>query len=300
MRERVKAVRRSRVLLVALGVFSASALLLPGCNRAIQWAMSKREFDSVPPALPSDLRAPALLLFSKTNGFRHDSIPAAVTALGALAAERGWSVFHTENGAVHRPELLARFAAVVWVSASGDNLTDEQEDALRRYVEGGGGFLGLHGTGGDFYYSWSWIPGELLRAQFIGHPMNPQFQEATLVVEDPAHPATRELPERWQHTEEWYSFERSPRDRVHVLARVEESSYVPEIRGLWLLDRDLRMGDDHPVVWCHCNGQGRVLYSALGHRDEAYADASYRSLLAGAMGWVAGLEGPGCAELGSE
>jgi type 1 glutamine amidotransferase len=60
------------------------------------------------------------------------------------------------------------------------------------------------------------------------------------------------------------------------------------------------MGEDHPVVWCHCSGRGRVLYSALGHRDEAYADPSYRSLLAGAMGWVAGLEGPGCAELAPE
>lgn len=292
--------RRRRAHPLAALALACSAISLSGCNRAIQWAMSHSDYDSVPPELPADLRAPALLLFTKTNGFRHDSIEAGATALAELAAERGWSLYRTENAAVHRPELLARFAAVIWLSASGDNLLEDQEAALRAYVEGGGGFLGIHGTGGDFYYSWDWFPTELLRAQFIGHPMNPQFQEATLVVEDPAHPATRELPERWEHTDEWYSFEQSPRDRVHVLVRVEESSYSPEIRGLWLLNADLRMGKDHPVVWCHCSGRGRVLYSALGHRDEAYADPSYRALLAGAMGWVAGLEGPGCSELASD
>ncbi len=287
--------RRARSL--ARLALVCSVFSLSGCNRLIQWAMSNPVYDEVAPALPADLPPPALLLFSKTNGFRHDSIPAGVAALSQLAAERGWSLFHTENAAVHRPELLSRFAAVIWLSASGDNLLEDQEAALRAYVEAGGGFLGLHGTGGDFYYAWDWFPRELLRAQFTGHPMNPQFQEATLVVEDPSHPATRELPERWEHLEEWYSFERSPRERVHVLARVEESSYQPEIRGLWLLNADLRMGEDHPVVWCHCTGQGRVLYSALGHRDEAWSDPSHRALLAGAIGWVAGLEGPGCEQL---
>lgn len=292
--------RRRRARVLATLALGCSAISLWGCNRAIQWAMSRSDYDAVPPELPADLRAPALLLFTKTNGFRHDSIPAGVAALGELAAERGWTLFHTENAAVHRPELLARFEAVIWLSASGDNLLEEQEVALRAYVEGGGGFLGIHGTGGDFHYSWDWFPAELLRAQFIGHPMNPQFQPATLVVEDPAHPATRELPERWEHTEEWYSFEQSPRERVHVLARVEENTYDPEVHGLGFLNADLRMGEDHPVVWCHCTGRGRVLYSALGHRDEAFADPSYRALLAGAMGWVAGLEGPGCSELASD
>lgn len=279
---------------LALG---CAALALPGCNRLIQWAMSHPVYDEVAPSLPAELPHPALLLFTKTNGFRHDSIPAGIQALGELASEHGWSLFHTENAAVHSPELLSRFDAVIWLSASGDNLLDAQEEALRAYVEGGGGFLGLHGTGGDFSYSWPWFPEELLRAQFIGHPMNHQFQQATLVVEDATHPATRGLPRRWSHTEEWYSFEKSPRDRVHVLATVEESSYSPQVRGLWFLNADLRMGADHPVIWCHCTGRGRVLYSALGHQAESYSDPAYRQVLAGAVSWVAGLAGPGCGEL---
>jgi uncharacterized protein len=112
----------------------------------------------------------------------------------------------------------------------------------------------------------------------------PQFQDGTVTTEMPDHPAMRHLPRTWQHNEEWYSFAASPRARgVDVLATVDERSYEP---GFWLDLRPLAMGADHPVIWAHAQGQGRVLYSALGHQAKTYADPRYRELLEQALIWA--------------
>ena len=134
----------------------------------------------------------------------------------------------------------------------------------------------------------------LVGALFIGHPMGPQFQDARLVVEDRAHPATRALPESFVHNEEWYSFDQSVRAKGYrVLASVDESSYSPRLQMLGM-DRDLRMGADHPVIWSHCVGRGRAFYSALGHQAKSYQVPEMEQLLGGAIAWAAGLEGEGC------
>jgi type 1 glutamine amidotransferase len=255
----------------------------------------KTAYETEPVALPADLPAPALLVFTKTNGFRHEeAIPAGVALIEAIAERRGWSVFHTESGAVHTPENLARFSAVVWHQVSGDVLDEAQKQALRAWLEAGGGWVGVHGAGGDGEYAWRWYVEELIGAQFIGHPMGPQFQDGKLVVEDRGHPATAGLPESFVHNEEWYSFDQSVRAKGYrVLATVDESTYSPRLEFLGA-DRDLRMGADHPVIWSHCAGQGRVFYSALGHQAESYALPEMEKLLEGAIAWSARLEGEGC------
>ena len=255
----------------------------------------KLEYETQAVALPGNLGRPAVLLFTKTNGFRHDEgIPAGVALIESIAKERGWSVFHTESGAVFTPENLARFDVVVWHQVSGDVLNDLQKEALKRWIEAGGGWVGVHGTGGDRSYVWPWYRDVLIGAQFIGHPMGPQFQDAALRVEDRAHPATAQLPESFVHNEEWYSFDQSVRGKGYrVLATVDESSYSPLVK-LFGSETDLHMGADHPVIWSHCVGRGRVIYSALGHQAKAYALPEMRHLLEGAIGWAARLAGEGC------
>jgi type 1 glutamine amidotransferase len=255
----------------------------------------KTAYETEPVALPADLPAPALLVFTKTNGFRHEeAIPAGVALIEAIAERRGWSVFHTESGAVHTPENLARFSAVVWHQVSGDVLDETQKAALRDWLEEGGGWVGIHGAGGDGAYVWDWYRDVLIGAQFIGHPMGPQFQDAKLVVEDRAHPATQGLPESFVHNEEWYSFDQSVRAKGYrVLASVDESTYSPRLQMLGM-DRDLAMGADHPVIWSHCVGRGRAFYSALGHQAKSYQLPEMEQLLGGAIAWAARLEGEGC------
>jgi type 1 glutamine amidotransferase len=286
-----------RRILIGVAVLLAALLVFawPTLKNAWRATHPVSVYETEPVALPTDLGAPALLLFTKTNGFRHEEgIPAGVALVEAIAKRRGWSVFHTESGAVHTPENLARFAAVVGLQESGDVLDEAQKTALRDWIEGGGGWVGVHGAGGDGKYEWRWYVEELLGAQFVGHPMGPQFQEAKLIVEDRAHPATAKLPESFAHDEEWYSFDQSVRGLGYrVLATVDESTYSPRLKMLGV-DRDLAMGADHPVIWSHCVGRGRAFYSALGHQAKSYAAPEMEHLLEGAIAWAARLEGAGC------
>src|SRR5207237_944188 len=151
---------------------------------------------------------------------------------------------------------------------SGDVLTPAQRDAFKTWLEQGGGFVGLHGAGGDPDYAWKWYVDTLIGAQFVGHTMGPQFQRARLEIVDHDHPAMRRLGANWVRTDEWYSFSSSPRAKGYrVLARLDERTYTPSMKMLpFTAGKNLRMGDDHPMVWVHCVGDGRVFYSALGHQ----------------------------------
>jgi len=231
-----------------------------------------------------------VLVFSKTDGFRHiEAIPAAKTLFSRFGVEHDWNVIFTENAAVHNADQLAKFDLVVWNSVTGDVLTDDQRAAFKAYVENGGSFLALHGSGGTQNYKWKWYADSLIGAQFTGHPMGPQFREATLQVEDRSHPSTAHLPGSFTHLEEWYSFDKSPRGKVTILATVDEADYHPDQRTF--LENmtgmgELAMGDDHPVIWHHKVGNGTAYFTALGHRGDTYADANYQTLLEQAALWL--------------
>jgi len=249
-------------------------------------------YETVPPAMPANIKRPAILIFSKTNGYREEKAVIAANAVFAdLAEKQGWGHFQTENGAAFSPQILRRFDAVVFNNVSGDVFTPEQRAALKSYIENGGGFVGVHGSGGDMSYAWQWYVDRLIGAQFIGHTMFPQFPKATLRIEDTTHPATQGMNPIWVRSDEWYAFKQSPRQKgYHVLVTIDEHSYTP--KGLF--GQDVSMHGDHPLVWWHCEGRGRVFYSALGHKPEAYAEPQYRAMLQGAIAWSMRLKGEGC------
>lgn len=260
-------------------------IIRPEWMKGPNWPMPV--YDTAAPQLPAMSGRPAILIFSKTNGYRHDHIPTSNAAIERLVKGKGWSAFVTENAAVFNPEQLARFDAVVFNSVSGSPFTPEQRAAFQEWIGKGGGFVGLHGAGGDTSYSWNWYVNDLIGAQFIGHPMEPQFQRATIRVENRSHPATRHLRPTWPWTEEYYSFAKSPRGpSTNVLATVDEKTYDPS--------QPLRMGSDHPLIWWRCAGKARIFYSALGHQAESYSDPSHLKLIEGAIAWAARREGAGC------
>jgi hypothetical protein len=281
--------------IVITSLLAVTLTTLTGCG-AFRVFFPSDHHDEVAPALPANLPRPAVLVFSKTNGFRHEeAIPAGVELLREIAKRHGWSIFFTENGAVHEPAALSRFDVVVWHNVSGNVLGEPQRAALKGWIEQGGGFVGLHGSGGDPSYDWTWYVESLIGAQFIGHPMGPQFQDAKVAVESRDHPATAHLPEHFTHNEEWYSFDRSVRelDGFEVLLSVDESSYAP-VADWGIFETDLRMGDDHPVVWSHCVGRGRVFYSALGHQAASYEKSEIEGIIEGSIRWAGRLAGHGC------
>jgi type 1 glutamine amidotransferase len=249
-------------------------------------------YEATPPALPAEIKRPAILVFSKTNGFRHEeAIPAANTLFQQMAADNGWGYFQTENGATFNPAMLSRFDAVIFNNASGDVLTPDQRAAFKAFIEAGGGFVGVHAAGDNSHAAWNWYMQSILGATFTEHTMRPQFQTATVKVEDATHPVVQKLPGSWRHLEEWYSFDHSPRTTgAKVLITVDEQTYQP----VGFFGRDLRMGD-HPMVWSRCVGKGRVLYSAFGHHAATFKNQQQRQLLRNAIRWTLKLDGTDCS-----
>lgn len=268
----------------SLAIVVAAASMHPFVRSVHRAFWPSASYDTTLPALP-DLADPALLVFSKTNGFRHfEAISTGAEAFRDIARSRGWSMFHTESSAVFDEETLPRFRVVVWHNASGAPLNQSQRQALRGWLEAGGGFVGIHAALDDSHASWDWYTRQVVGAVFLGHPLG--HQSALVRVERTDHPSTRDLPASWVHFDEWYSFDRSVREDhgVEVLASLDESSYEPRFKLLFL-DQDLSMGD-HPAIWTRSIGKGRAILSALGHVAEAYRDPRYRSVLAGAIEWA--------------
>lgn len=240
--------------------------------------------DSAAPDLPA-LTRPAVLIISKTNGYRHDSIAQAVPAVEALVKARGWSSFATENAAVFNPDQLAQFDVIIFANASGDIYTPDQRAAFQAWIAKGGGFVGLHSAGDGSHPDW--FVKMRGNGQFTGHPGGTdQFQPGNVVVTDRSHPATRALPERWRWTDEYYSWDAPPAADAHILARLDEAGMR--------LEPKLQMGDDHALVWWRCEGRARIFYSALGHKAEAWSDPAHLKMLDGAIAWAARKDGTGC------
>ena len=286
-----RVIRGLLLLVMALAVVSLLVIWRVGGWNLV---FPSHSHDTVAPVIPSDLAAPAVLVFSKTNSFRHvEGIAGGARVLEAIARNRKWGMFHTENGAVFNATDLARFSVVVFLNASGDMLNSEQELALQNWVEAGGGWLGIHAAGDSSHAGWQWYRDNFIGADFTAHIMGPQFQRATVVLENHLHPVLRGLPDIWQHEEEWYSWEQSPRaENFTILAVLDEDSYTPVQRFMGN-QRDLSMGD-HPVLWSNCIGNGRSVYAAMGHRAEAFAQPQVNQGLDNALQWLMGRSRDAC------
>jgi type 1 glutamine amidotransferase len=208
-----------------------------------------------------------VLVFSRTLGYRHASITNGIVALRELGRQNSFTVDATEEPTVFGPTNLARYAAVVFLSVTGDVLNSDQEGELKSYVSGGGGFIGIHGAAfGPLACEdqWGWY-GDMFCCAFKNHSA---VVPGVLHLEDAAHPANAGLPERWARSEEWYNFSGTPRGCARVLATVDETTY-----------RGGTMGQDHPIVWCRQVGQGRMWYTAMGHTESSFDEPLLRQHL---------------------
>src|SRR3954469_22345070 len=186
-------------------------------------------------ALPASApAAPRVLVFDATQAFHHDSIPHGEDVLRRLLETHGVQLDATADAGRFTTPGLRPYAAVVFLSTTGDVLDASQQAALRRFVLAGGGFAGIHAAA-DTEHGWPWYR-TLVGAWFDHHA--PGLQPATLDVEDAAHPAMLGLPARWARSDEWYAFDRDPRGAVHVLASLDERGFA-----------GAAMGFDHPIAW---------------------------------------------------
>ena len=214
-----------------------------------------------------------ILVFTKTNGHRHQSIEKGVATLRELLKEESYSLDHTEDSLMFNPNTLSHYKLVIFLSTTGDVLGPAQEKAFRNFIEGGGHFMGIHAAT-DTEYDWPWY-GRLVGAYFESHP---EQQPATLLVVDRTHPSTTHLPDRWSHFEEWYNF-RDFNPGIKVLINLDESSYEGG-----------RNGESHPIAWYHSVGGSRVFYTGMGHLEETFKDQTFRRHLLGGIRYCLGIE----------
>lgn len=218
--------------------------------------------------------APRVLVFSKTAGFRHNAIPAGLTAVRELGTEGGFAVDTTEDADAFRPENLARYRAIVFLNTSGEVFDDRQKAAFQAFIRRGGGLAAVH-QGITTLEKWPWYVALVGGVKFAGHP---EVQQASGRCETHGHPATKDLPDAWKWVDEWYNFQPNPRPRTQVLMTIGEGSYAGGT-----------MGKDHPISWYHEAEGGRIWCTALGHTQEGYSQPLLRKHLLGGIRYVAGL-----------
>lgn len=229
---------------------------------------------------PEHQKSLKILVFSKSVEYRHESVPEALDMMKELAIQNSWIIKMTEDSIYFTSDNLHQFDVIVFLLTGGDVLDDRGKEALKGYIHAGGGLVTIH-TGPYTMQEWPWF-NSLIGAGFIGHP---PVQQGKLIIEDNTHPSTSFIDDTemlW--TEEWYSFDRSPRSSAHVLISVDENSYdVDDNR--WFEGVNQRMGD-HPVVWYHEKEGGRIFQTALGHEASAYQNEFMKKHIIGAILWA--------------
>src|SRR4249919_3492382 len=165
---------------------------------------------------------PRVLVFSKTEGFRHGSIEGGKSAFGKMAAERGFTVDFTEDASQFTNANLKLYNAVVFLNTTGDVLNNAQQEEFERYIQAGGGYLGIH-SATDCEYEWPWY-GRLVGAYFLDHPMPNNVQRGKYYVVDKGSFATKDMPETFERSDEFYSFKQID-PTIHVLVKIDEKTY---------------------------------------------------------------------------
>ena len=217
---------------------------------------------------------PRVLVFSKTAGYRHESIGAGVAAVRQLGRENGFAVDATEDAGAFTDRTLRQYRAVVFLSTTGDVLDARQQDALERYIQAGGGWVGVH-SATDTEYDWPWY-NRLAGAYFTSHPLDPNVRKGTFRVIDATDPSTQGLPARWEREDEFYNFKQI-QPGLHVLLDIDETTYKGGSNGA-----------NHPMAWRHEVDGGRAFYTALGHTSETFADPLYLRHLLGGLRYAMG------------
>lgn len=214
----------------------------------------------------------SVLIFTKTTGFRHASIPKGVQTVQSLLNEVGIQSVHSEDSKIFHPDSLRAFDAVIFLSTTGDILDDAQKQSFQAYIRSGKGFVGIHAAS-DTEYNWPWYGG-LVGGYFSSHP---KVQDAEIEVLEPNHPSTKHLPRIWFHRDEWYDF-KDIKPGLNILMNLDEETYEGG-----------KMGKFHPIAWFQEYEGGRSFYTGLGHTEESFDSELFQKHILGGLRYVLGL-----------
>ncbi len=220
-----------------------------------------------------------LLVFSKTEAFRHQSIEAGIKALEKMSQEKDFDVTFTEDASLFNEVELKKYSAVLFLNTTGDVLNPEQQDAFERYIQAGGGYVGVHAAT-DTEYDWPWYGG-LAGAYFLSHPSDPSnVQKGKYTVTEKKHWATQGMPDEFEREDEFYSFKNIAPD-INVVLTIDDSSYQGGANP-----------DYHPMSWYHEYNGGRAFYTGMGHTDETYVEPLFLNHLWAGIHYAMGGDDP--------
>lgn len=219
-----------------------------------------------------------ILVFSKTEGFRHASIEAGKKALEKMGKEKGFGTVFSENSAIFRESELKKFHAVVFLNTTGDILSEPQQTAFERYIQAGGGYVGIH-SATDTEYDWPWY-GRLAGAYFLDHPNNPNVQKGNIIVQMKKHWATQNMPDTFEKVDEFYNY-KNINPAIKVILTVDEKTYTGG-----------KNGPHHPMSWYHVYDGGRAFYTGMGHTDETFSEPLFINHLWAGIQWASGGQTP--------
>lgn len=242
-------------VLIGLGIFAVVAFL------AYRFFFAKERFVSV-------------LVFSKTEQFRHESIEAGQIAIMELGKKHGFRVDTTENAEMFQEDILKDYNVVIFLNTTGNILNEAQQLEFNRFIQAGGGFVGIHAAA-DTEYDWPWY-GRLVGAYFSSHPNDPNVFGAGIDRIDKTHISTKHLPDRWETTDEWYNY-KDIQSHINVLLNLDESTYEGGTNG-----------ENHPIAWYHEFDGGRSWYTGKGHTPETFSSPDFLKHLLGGINYAAG------------
>ncbi|QIP11973.1 carbohydrate-binding protein [Spirosoma aureum] len=225
-------------------------------------------------ANPGAANPPRVLVFSKTKGWKHTSIPFGIAAIQKLGKENNFQVDTTKNADYFNDDSLKHYQAVVFLSTTGNVLNQAQQAAFERFIQAGGGYMGIHAAA-DTEYDWPWY-NKLVGGYFASHPSNSNVRKATVDVTDKSHISTAHLPDHWERTDEWYNY-RSFYSDLKVLANLDENTYDGGING-----------SNHPIAWYHNFDGGRAFYTGGGHEDSSFSEPLFVQHILGGLKWAMG------------
>jgi len=225
---------------------------------------------------------PRVLVYTRNytpdgKGYVHDNIAASVAAIRKMGQEAGFAVDASDDPAVFTDANLRQYAALVFSNSNNQAFSDDaQRDAFKRYIEGGGGFVGIHSASGserDWPYFWS-----VLGGKFVAHPHQQQF---TVRVSDPGFAAVKGLPAEFPWTDECYFIDHLNPD-IHPVLVTDRTKLALEPMTIDVS----QFAVDLPLAWYHEFDGGREFYLALGHNKQDYTNPILYGIIRNGILWA--------------
>lgn len=222
-----------------------------------------------------------VLVLTERGGQHGGFTDAGLKWLAAEGAKGNFSITEINNARNITEAYLSQFSLVIQLDFPPYTWPKEAEDAFVKYIEEGrGGWIGFHHATllGEFdgYPMWQWFSDFMGGVRFKNYIA--PLADGTLIVEDKQHPVMKDVPASFVvPDDEWYTYDKSPRPNVHVLANVDESSYTPA--------SDIKMGD-HPVVWVNESKKARNVYFQIGHSSKLYETEGFTTMFRNAINWT--------------